>query len=236
MANQLAPARSMLCENTAEFVELFNLLPKHADTNLLHVDYFIDFVKALATISCEKNSYTLTARARRQLKGKDALSLEGFGDSVKGALWTRIKEKLAFVTDLLNVFDEDRSGQVDWVEFEKGFTTLLDSPDATIPRIGHKVLSTVWTAVVMDDPRSDVRDKRHVFKENLDLYRLALVLAHPSFPVQRVHDQMVLMRTLFNMYDVDGCGSLSLEELTTILNASGRPPCLLYTSPSPRDS
>lgn len=61
-------------------------------------------------------------------------------------------------------------------------------------------------------------------EESLDLYRLTYILAHKKVQFNQVQEQLKLLRLLFNLYDHDGGGSLSVEEIRTLLSASGSQP------------
>ena len=89
-----APDSDLYFNDASRYTEIYDLMPKHPETGLLLVERFVDFVKALAATSAEKNAYQLPARARRQFAGHDHLSLHSFGDCVRGALWTKIEEKV----------------------------------------------------------------------------------------------------------------------------------------------
>eukprot|EP00656_Telonema_subtile_P005598 TRINITY_DN12548_c0_g2_i2.p1 TRINITY_DN12548_c0_g2~~TRINITY_DN12548_c0_g2_i2.p1 ORF type:complete len:502 (+),score=144.21 TRINITY_DN12548_c0_g2_i2:203-1708(+) len=217
------PPSSTLYGSGDEYAELFWLLPKHQGTVLLDVERFVEFIKAIATASCEKNAYTLPARARRQLSKKDHLSLEAFGDCVRGALWTKIQQKLVFVKDVMASLDcRGSSGSgLEWSEFQRGFVSLLDSPDSTDAPTTVKVLSEVWAEVIQADPRPGCVGCQG---SSMDLYRLGFLLAHTDIPVQRVHTQLEFLRTLFEMYDMDQSGCLTVDELTAMLTSGGHSP------------
>ena len=77
------------------FKMLYDLMPKSPETGLLVVELFVDFMKALAVVCDEKNAgLQMQARARRQLAGKEELTLQTFADCLRGTLWTRIEKKV----------------------------------------------------------------------------------------------------------------------------------------------